>query len=288
MILFLQALLSGIFAGGVYALVGAGLALVFGVLRVLNFAHGELVMLGMYVSWVLFAALGWDPYLSILVVAPLLFVWGAILQATVVQRALRTVPENQLLLTLGIGLVMSQGVVLGFGAGERRISTPLASARLDLGGLSIAYPPLLSFLAAVAATAALLLFLRRTDGGRAIRATAQDRLAAQLMGIDVRRVSALAFGVGAALAGIAGTLAATTQTIHPQVGVAFTLQALVIVVLGGMGSVVGAAAAGVLVGVGESLAAAYLTSGLGELAGYVLLLAVLLVKPSGLLEKRRG
>ncbi len=290
MILFLQAVLSGVLVGGVYALIGVGLTLIFGVMRVINFAHGELVMLGMYATWLLFVdpRFGWDPYLSILVVAPLLFVWGAVLQLTVVNRVLDALPQNQILLTIGLGLVMSNAVMLAATSDYKLVSTSYSSASFDLGGLSVSYPLLLSFLVTVAVTVALYLFLLRTDTGQAIRATAQDRLAAQLMGIDVRRMSVLAFGLGAALAGVAGALVAPTYYIFPQVGAAFTLKAFVIVVLGGMGSVVGATLAGVLIGVTESLAAVYVASGLKELVVYVLFLALLLVKPSGLLGKTRA
>jgi len=288
MILLLQAILSGVLVGGVYALIGIGLTLIFGVMRVINFAHGELVMLGMYVTWLLFVKLGWDPYLSILAVAPLLFVWGAVLQTTVVNRVLDALPQNQILLTIGLGLVMSNAVMLAATSDYRLVSTSYSSASFDLGGLSVSYPLLLSFLVTVAVTVALYLFLLRTDTGQAIRATAQDRLAAQLMGIDVRRMSVLAFGLGAALAGVAGALVAPTYYIYPQVGAAFTLKAFVIVVLGGMGSVVGATLAGVLIGVTESLAAVYVASGLKELVVYVLFLVLLLVKPSGLLGKTRA
>ncbi len=288
MILFLQSVLSGVLVGGVYALIGIGLTLIFGVMRVINFAHGELVMLGMYASWILFVKLGWDPYLSILAVAPLLFVWGAVLQTTIVNRVLGALPQNQILLTIGLGLIMSNGVMLAATSDYRLVSTSYSSASFDLGGLSVSYPLLLSFLVTVAVTVALYLFLLRTDTGQAIRATAQDRLAAQLMGIDVGRMSVLAFGLGAALAGVAGALIAPTYYIYPQVGAAFTLKAFVIVVLGGMGSVVGATLAGVLIGVTESLAAVYVASGLKELVVYVLFLVLLLVKPSGLLGKTRA
>ncbi len=288
MTLFLQAVLSGVLVGGVYALIAIGLTLIFGVMRVINFAHGELVMLGMYATWVLFVKLGWDPYLSILAVAPLLFVWGAVLQVAVVDRALSALPQNQILLTIGLGLVMSNAVMLGFTSEHKLLSTSYSSASFVIGDLSVSYPLLFSFLVTAGVTGALYLFLLRTDAGQAIRATAQDRLAAQLMGIDVRRMSVLAFGLGAALAGVAGALVAPTYYIYPQVGAAFTLRAFVIVVLGGMGSVVGATLAGVLIGVTESLAAVYVASGLKELVVYVLFLVLLLVKPSGLLGKTRA
>ncbi len=288
MILFLQSVLSGVLVGGVYALIGIGLTLIFGVMRVINFAHGELVMLGMYATWILFTRLGWDPYLSIVVVAPLLFLWGAALQTAVINRMLGTLPQNQILLTIGLGLVMSNGVMLAFTSDYRILTTAYSSASFSLLGLSVSEPLLISFVITVAITAALVLFLLKTDTGQAIRATAQDREAAQLMGINVQRMSVLTFGLGAALAGTAGALVSPTYYIFPQVGSAFTLKAFVIVVLGGMGSVAGATLGGILIGVVESLAAVYVASGLKELVVFVLFLVLLLVKPSGLLGKTRA
>ena len=288
MVLFFQSVLSGVLVGGVYALIGIGLTLIFGVMRVINFAHGELVMLGMYATWILFTRLGWDPYLSILVVAPLLFLWGAGLQSVVVNRVLGALPQNQILLTIGLGLVMSNAVMLKYTSDYRILTTSYSSSSWRLLGLSVSEPLLFSFVVTVAITAALAVFLLRTDTGQAIRATAQDREAAQLMGINVQRMSVLAFGLGSALAGTAGALVSPTYYIFPQVGSAFTLKAFVIVVLGGMGSVAGATLGGILIGVTESLAAVYVASGLKELVVFVLFLALLVVRPSGLLGKTRS
>ena len=288
MALFLQSVLSGVLVGGVYALIGIGLTLIFGVMRIINFAHGELVMLGMYVTWILFTRLGWDPYLSILVVAPLLFLWGAALQRVVLNRVLGALPQNQILLTIGLGLVMSNAVMLKYTSDYRILTTSYSSSSFGLFGLSVSEPLLFSFVVTVAVTAALAFFLLRTDTGQAIRATAQDREAAQLMGIDVERMSILSFGIGSALAGTAGALVSPTYYIFPQVGSAFTLKAFVIVVLGGMGSVTGATLGGILIGVTESLAAVYVASGLKELVVFVLFLALLVVRPSGLLGKARS
>jgi branched-chain amino acid transport system permease protein len=287
MTVFLQALLSGILVGGVYALVGIGLTIIFGVMRIINFAHGDLLMLGMYVTWVIFSQFHLDPYLSIIIVAPLLFLWGALLQRFFINRVLNALPQNQILLTIGLGLVMSNAVMLIYTSDYRILTTSYSSSSLALGNLSVSQPLLYSFIITAAITAALYWFLIATDTGQAIRATAQDRDAAQLMGIDVQRMSIVAFGLGAALAGTAGALIAPTYYIFPQVGSAFTLKAFVIVVLGGMGSVVGATLGGVLIGATESLAAVYVASGLKELIVYVLFLLVLLFKPAGLLGKSR-
>jgi branched-chain amino acid transport system permease protein len=287
MTVFLQAMLSGILVGGVYALIGVGLTIIFGVMRVINFAHGDLLMLGMYATWIVFTQLGWDPYVSIVLTAPVLFLWGAFLQRVFVNRVLNALPQNQILLTIGLGLIMSNGIMLAFTSDYRILTTSYSSSSFFLGDVSVSRPLLYSFLVTAAITAALAWFLMRTDTGQAIRATAQDRDAAQLMGINVRRMSVLAFGLGSALAGVAGALLSPTYYIFPQVGGAFTLKAFVIVVLGGMGSIVGATLGGVIIGVTESLSAIYIASGLKELVVYVLFLALLLFKPSGLMGKSR-
>ncbi len=287
MIVFLQSLISGVLIGGVYALVGIGLTLVFGVMRVINFAQGDLLMVGMYLTYFLFKLGGVDPFVSVLIVLPVMFFFGAFLQRVFIERMLGALPQNQILLTIGLGLVLSNTAMMLFTSDYRILSTSYSSGSYKLLGLSVSQPLLVSFLITAAVTGALYWFLLRTETGQAVRATAQDREAAQLMGIDVRRTSMLAFGIGAALAGAAGALVSPTYYIFPQVGSAFTLKAFVVVVLGGMGSVVGATLGGVLIGVSESLAAAYLGSGVKELLVYVLFLVVLLVRPAGLLGKSR-
>jgi branched-chain amino acid transport system permease protein len=288
MTVFLQSVLSGILVGGVYALIGVGLTIIFGVMRVINFAQGDLLMLGMYATWLIFTKTGIDPYVAILLTAPLLFLWGAFLQKAIINRALNALPQNQILLTIGLGLIMSNSIMLIFTSDYRILTTTYSSSSFDLLGLSVSQPLLYSFLITVAITLGLFWFLSRTDVGQAIRATAQDRDAAQLMGINVRWTSILAFGIGSALAGAAGALIAPTYYIYPQVGSAFTLRAFVIVVLGGMGSIVGATLGGIIIGVTESLAAIYIASGLKELVVFVLFLGLLLFKPSGLLGKSRA
>jgi branched-chain amino acid transport system permease protein len=287
MILFAQSLLSGVLVGGVYALIGIGLSIIFGVMRVINFAHGELMMLGMYATWLISTRLGLDPYVALLGVAPLLFFFGVFLQRVFINRVLNAPAHNQILLTIGLGLIMANGTMLAFTSDYRILTTSYSSSSFVLSGLSVSQPLLYSFLITAAITAALFWFLQSTDTGQAIRATAQDREAAQLMGINVQWMSVLAFGIGSALAGAAGTLIAPTYYIFPQVGGEFTLKAFVIVVLGGMGSVLGATLGGIIVGVTESLAAVYVASGLKELLVFVLFLGLLLFRPSGLLGKSR-
>jgi branched-chain amino acid transport system permease protein len=287
MTIFLPSLLSGVLIGGAYALIGVGLTIIFGVMRIINFAHGDLVMLGMYASFFLFTLGNVDPFVSIVFVFPLLFLFGALLQKLVINRVLNALPQNQILLTIGIGLILSNTMMLLFTSDYRIISTTYSSGSFRLGEISISTPLLLSFVITAAVTAALYWFLLKTDTGQAIRATAQDRDAAQLMGVNVKRMSILATGIGAGLAAVAGSLISPTYYIFPQVGQPFTLKAFVIVVLGGMGSVMGATVGGIIIGATESLAGAYISSGLKDLVVYVLFLLILLFKPAGLFGKSR-
>jgi len=287
MAIFLQALISGILVGGVYALIGIGLTMIFGVMRIINFAHGDILMVGMYVTFFLFTLLHVDPFASILITGPLLFLFGALLQKVVVNRVLGALPQNQILLTIGLGLIMSNTVMLAFTSDYKILTTKYSSSSVKLGGISISSPLVISFLITAVITAGLYWFLLKTDTGQAIRATAQDREAARLMGINVTRMSILAFGLGSALAGTAGALISPTYYIFPQVGSIFTLKAFVIVVLGGMGSVIGATLGGVLIGIAESVGGVYFGAGWKEVVVFVLFLLVLLFKPSGLLGKSR-
>lgn len=285
--MFFQAVLSGLLMGGVYSLIGIGLTIIFGVMQVINFAHGDLVMVGMYLTWLLFTHLHVDPFVSVLVTAPLMFLLGAAIQRGVIQRVLGAAAENQILLTIGVGLLLSNTAMLLFTSDYQLLTTTYSSSSFSIFGISVSQSLVFAFVITGAVAASLYVFLMRTDTGQAIRATAQDREAAQLMGINVTRMSMLAFGIGAALAGTAGALIAPTYYIFPQVGHAFTLKSFVIVVLGGMGSVVGATMGGVLIGIVESLAALYLASGLKECVVFGLFLLLLLFRPSGLLGRAR-
>ncbi len=282
---FLQSLISGILLGGVYALIGTGLTLIFGVMRVINFAHGDLQMVGMYLTYLLFVHAGVDPFLSVLVTFPAMFLFGGLVQKVFINRVLDALPQNQILLTIGLGLIMSNTAMLVFTSDYKILTTSYSSGSVSLGGVSVSQPMAISFLITVAVTAALGWFLKMTDTGQAIRATAQDRDAARLMGINVKRMSILAFGLGSALVATAGALISPTYYIYPQVGSAFTLKAFVITVLGGMGSIVGAALGGILIGIAESLGAAYISAGWKDVVVFAIFLLVLLLKPSGLMGK---
>jgi branched-chain amino acid transport system permease protein len=287
MTVLLQSLISGILIGGVYALIGIGLTIIFGVMRVINFAHGDIMMIGMYLTYSLFTLLGIDPFVSIVITIPLMFLFGAFLQKVFINRMQGALPQNQILLTIGLGMIMSNSMMLVYTSDYKILTTDYSSSSFNIAGISISTPLAISFLITAAITAMLYWFLLKTDTGQAIRATAQDREAAQLMGINVKWMSILAFGMGSALAGTAGALISPTYYIFPQIGSTFTLKAFVITVLGGMGSIVGATIGGVIIGVAESVRAVYITSGWKDVVVFVLFLLVLLFKPAGLMGKSR-
>lgn len=284
---FVQALISGLLVGGVYALIGIGLTIIFGVMRVINFAHGDLMMVGMYLTYFLFTLAGIDPFVSVLITFPLMFLFGGILQKVFINRIIGTLPQNQILLTIGLGLIMSNTMMLAFTSDYKILTTSYSSSSISIMGISISQPLAVSFLITAVITAALYWFFIKTDTGQAIRATAQDREAAQLMGINVKRMSIIAFGLGASLAGTAGALISPTYYIFPQVGSAFTLKAFVITVLGGMGSIVGATFGGIIIGVVESVGAVTISSDWKDVLVFSIFLLVLLIKPAGLMGKSR-
>lgn len=287
MTVFFQSLLSGVLIGGVYALIGIGLTIIFGVMRIINFAHGDIMMIGMYLTYNLFTLAGIDPFLSIVITIPIMFVFGAVLQKLFINRVLNALPQNQILLTIGLGLIMSNTMMLIYTSDYKILSTSYSSSSVSIFGISISEPLAISFVITAAITALLYWFFLKTDLGQAIRATAQDREAAQLMGINVKRMSMIAFGLGASLAGTAGALVSPTYYIFPQIGSTFTLKAFVITVLGGMGSILGATLGGILIGIAESMGAVYISSGWKDVVVFVLFLLVLVFKPAGLLGKSR-
>jgi branched-chain amino acid transport system permease protein len=287
--LFLQSLISGLLTGGVYALAGIGMSLVFGVMNVSNFAHGDLMMLGMYMAYFAFTLLQIDPYLSLVLIMPVAFVFGYLLEKILINRVIHHPHQNQILLTIGLGLIMSNSALLAFTSDPRILTTTYSSSSFNiLHDISVSIPLLLSFLITCGITAVLYLFLARSRTGMALRATSQNREAAQLMGINVSRMSAIAFGIGTALAATAGALIAPTYYIHPLAGHSFLLKSFTICVLGGLGSVIGATVGGLIIGVVEAMSSTYLSSDWKDVVVFALFLAVLLFRPQGLFGKKEG
>lgn len=285
--LITQAIVTGLLLGGVYALISAGFTLVFGVLKIINFAHGEFLMLGMYGTYFLFAALGLDPYVSILVILPALFIFGALVFWLTIRPAIAAPELNQLLLTVGISLLLQNIALFFFKSDYRTVDVPFAREKLTLGPIILGAPHLLAFVVSIVVTLIFYYLLRSTDLGRSIRASAEDRDAAVLMGINVPRVYLLTFALGIALLGIAGPLLAPIYSVSPDVGRLFILTVLVVVVLGGMGNFLGALAGGLLIGVAESLGAIFMPGSMGPVVSFAVLILVLLFMPEGILGGRK-
>ncbi len=284
--ILLQQLVLGLLLGGLYGLAAAGLSLVFGVLKVLNVAHGELIMLGGYATFWLFALLGLDPFLSLVLVLPGAAALGLLLYAGlfgfVVRLDEETRIKNSLLVGFGLALALHAAAVWTFTADERSVTTAYAGRALSAGGLVLPVGRLLSLAVALALIGALHVFLARARWGRAIRAAAEDWEAALLLGIDVRRAWMLAFALGTALAGAAGALVSVGYSISPAIGLEWTLKALIVIVLAGLGSAFGTFVGGLVLGLAEAVSAVVAGGAYREVVGLLIFFCVLLVRPQGL------
>lgn len=284
---FFQALVNGILMGSVYSMTALGLTLIFGVMKVINFAHGSFLMAGMFASYWLVALTGMDPYLGLILVVPFCFGMGYFVQAVLIkpilikEKGVRE-PVGVLLLTSGLWLVLDNLALLLFGADFRSSQTAYADMSFAFLGQMINVPRFISFVGAIIVSILLYAFLKKTVLGRAIRATGQNRDVAGLMGIDTFRIYNIAFGIGIAITGFVGVMLSTFFYIHPSVGFPFDIRAFVIVVLGGLGSIPGALIGGVIIGVIESLGAQFITATWTAAIIYVIFLMVLFLKPEGL------
>jgi branched-chain amino acid transport system permease protein len=285
----LQAVVNGLLTGALYALVGMGMALIFGVMRIVNFAHGAFMMLGMYAAYVLFLHAHLNPYLSFPLVALVMFGFGWLIYQSLLRPIHGQSDFMQILLTLGVGLAITDGVQLVFGADYHQINFPLLGKNLHLGSrITVSAPWVVSFAIAVVLGAGLYFMVMRTMMGRAARAIAQNRDAAPLMGIHLHRVQAFWFGLGVAAAAVAGCLLLPVFYLYPGVGDQFTLKAFVMVVLGGMESIVGAALAGLLLGVVENLTSLYWGNEWALAVDFIIFLLVLSLRPSGIFGRQRA
>lgn len=282
----LQVLINGLLLGGLYGLVAMGLALVFGVMGVINVAHGDLMVIAAVGTYLLWSKLGWPPYVSLLVVVPVMFVIGAAIQRFLLERINRSEELMSLLLLFGFGVAISQLAAASIGASF--FSVPYWAGSFHVGSLRIPQSLLYAFSMALAMAALLFYFLRRSPYGRAIRATASAPELAAATGVDVRRVRVITFAIGTALAGAAGTLLVTSQALNPLSGHVFLLIAFAACVLGGLGSVAGALGAGLIIGVVEVGSSIIVDSQFSQLSIYVIFIAMLLVRPSGLFQKARA
>ena len=278
--------LNGITTGAVYALIALGLTLIYGVLHIINFAHGAALMVALYGVWLLRERWGIDPYLALVVMVPAMFALGYGLQRAIINRASHGKDENILLVTLGLSIVLENLALLVFKSDTRTIETAYTLSTVEIGPAFIALPKLLAFAGALVVSAILLLIVGKTDLGRAIRAVSKEKQGARLMGIDVDHVYAVCFGLGLACLGAAACFLMPAYYVNPQVGNGFVLVAFTIVVLGGMGSFVGALLGGLLIGVVESLGGLLLGESLGQVGIFLIFILVLLLRPQGLFGAR--
>ncbi len=278
--------ISGVFLGSIYALVALGLTLIYGVLHIINFAHGSLLMLAMYGVYFLWHHLGLDPYLAMLIVVPGGFVFGYLLQRTVIGKISHGRDEIILLATLGISIIIENAALFLFSADEKSVQVPYDLEGIDLGVTYVVYPELAALFGSLLITALLWLFVSRSDTGRAIRAVAKERQGARLVGINVEHIFAISFGIGTACVAAAASLLAPTYAVHPQFGYLFVLIAFTVVVLGGMGSFTGALLGGLIIGVTEQLGRLYLGESLGLITISVIFILILLFRPTGLFGQR--
>ena len=285
MLVFLQTILAGLLIGGIYGLIGIGMTLIMGVMGIINLAHGQLMMVAMYITFVLSHYMHIDPYVSLLVTMPSLFLLGCFVQRSLLNPLMKKesiLPENQVLMTVGIGMVLAETARFMFSSDYKTVKTAYSTSVFFLGDICFNVPMCIAFIFAIAFTVTLFWFLLKTDTGRSIRATAQDRDAAALMGINTSRITIITFGLGSSLAAAAGSLLIPIFYLFPDIGGPFTLKAFVITVLGGLGSTVGAIFGGLVLGIAESLGATYIGMGYREMIGFVIFLLVLLFLPGGL------
>ncbi|MEN9721858.1 MAG: High-affinity branched-chain amino acid transport system permease protein LivH [Pseudomonadota bacterium] len=283
--ILLSALLNGLTTGAVYALIALGLTLIYGVLHIINFAHGASLMMALYGVYALKERWGIDPYMALPIMVPAMFVLGYAMQRIVINRASHGKDENILLVTLGLSIVMENFALLFFKSDTRTIETAYTLTTVAIGPeaaqVMVSLPKLVAFAGALVVSALLIVILQRTDLGRAIRAVAKEKQGARLMGIDVEHVYAMCFGLGLACLGAAACFLLPAYYVNPQVGNGFVLVAFTVVVLGGMGSFAGALLGGLLIGVVESFGGLFLGESLGQVGIFVIFIGVLLLRPEG-------
>jgi branched-chain amino acid transport system permease protein len=285
-VILAPAILNGLLTGAVYGLIALGLTLIYGVLHIINFAHGALLTAAMFAAFFAHRMLGLDPYLAALVLTPLFFVLGYGLQRCVIGPAAHGDDRNILLVTLGLAVVIENALLYAFRADTRTLNLAYAFDVVDLGIVFLAVPRVVACGVVLVVALILWLILTRTDTGKAIRAVAKEKVGAELAGIDVAHIYAVTFGLGTACLAIAACLLIPTYYVNPHIGNAFVLVAFTIVVLGGMGSVTGALIGGLFVGIVESLCGLYLGESLGQIGIFVMFILVLLFRPTGLFGER--
>lgn len=284
--IYVQLAVSGLLIGGLYALMSIGLTLIFGVLRIVNFAHGEFVMLSMYITFWIVTLGDISPYAALPLTAILMFIFGAIIYILVIRRTLSSPMVVQIFATAGLGLFLSNSSLVLWTADYRMLQSSVGSKILMLGGIQVSTAALIAFVVAIVVALGLFVFIAFTYTGKAIRATVQDRTAAQLVGINIDRVFMLTFALGSLLVGIAGALLAPIFPVYPTVGVNFGLVSFVVVVLGGMGSMTGALLGGLIIGMVETLSGYFIDASLKQAVYFAVFILVLIFRPTGLFGQK--
>ena len=281
------ATINGLLIGGIYTLVASGLTLIYGVLHIINFAHGSMLMLAMFGVYYLLMIFGIDPYMSLLIMVPAMYLLGFLLYKLLIGRLAHGKDENILLITLGLSILIENLALMFFKGNTRTISVSYSDMMVEVGPTLVSLPKIISFGAAMALCAALGLFIQRTDTGRAIRAVAKERVGARLVGINVDRIFAISYGIGLATLGAAACLLMPIFYVSPTTGHVFVMVAFTIVVLGGMGSFLGAVVGGLIVGLTESFGGLFLGESLGQIGISLIFILILLFRPSGLFGAKR-
>lgn len=281
------ATINGLLIGGIYTLVASGLTLIYGVLHIINFAHGSMLMLAMFGVYYLLMILGIDPYMSLLIMVPAMYIFGFLLYKLLISRLAHGKDENILLITLGLSILIENLALMFFKGNTRTISVSYSDMMIEVGPTLVSLPKIISFAAAMALCAALGLFIQHTDTGKAIRAVAKERVGARLVGINVDRIFAISYGIGLATLGAAACLLMPIFYVSPTTGHVFVLVAFTIVVLGGMGSFLGAVVGGLIVGLTESFGGLFLGESLGQIGISLIFILILLFRPSGLFGAKR-
>ncbi len=283
----LQALANGIMIGGIYALVGMSLTIIFGVMKIINFCQGELLMLGMYMAYICFVWLGLDPFIAIPIVAVVMFAFGALLQSTLITRSIRDGENNSniLFLTAGLGILFTNVMLLIFGSDYRTATSMFSDQVIYIGEIGLSVPRLVSFIILMCMTALLFLFLQYTTLGKHIRATSQNRTGAEVCGVKAKVIYACTYGLGAAIAGVAGACLMSYYYVFPTVGAVYGTRSFIVVTLGGLGNIWGAFAGGIVLGCLETLGSVVVGSSYKETLVYVCFILILVVK--FYIQKRR-
>jgi branched-chain amino acid transport system permease protein len=284
--LVLQLALQGFLMGGVYGLIALGLSLIFGVMKIINFAHGEMMVFAMFLSITLLLWGGLDPYLSLVIVAAVMFGVGYAVQRVFVNRILELPEAMQVLVLVGLGIIFENGTLMIWGGSDLSPKTSLALSSFRWGPVTVDVPRLIAFILAVVITLLVLLFLKKTNIGKSIRAAADNRYGALIIGAHINRLYGICFGIGAACVGAAGALLVPLMPAKATMGAPYTMVSFVIVILGGMGSLIGALIGGLIIGVAESLGTVFLPSSMKQVVSFTIMIVILLFKPQGLFGGR--